>query len=426
MTTSMVSLQRRSFHLLAVLAAAVSLSSGCDRQIETSYAAVRGDSINGVSAFVQLLRDTGHATIARQELPRQIGAQERTIVVFDDSFTGLRPEAAAVLDHAMTEDGNRTFVLVLRDGDAVIDYLLNIIAHDTLFEERKRAAQYLLEEATAKLDQATSHPRESTPPFPDALQPHVREADGAVTTVRLRCDAADDDMEADELELNHLERVEKPDLSSPTSRVGRPQQTPDERGSRAAGVPARWELHRRLEPPADGLILWETDTDGEPLLVRTRQGSKEIFVLASSTPILNGGLVDPGNRRLAEQLARLLPTEGSLLLAGSSRVASGGGADGGGSRAESSPWRLLFVQPLPWLAAQAIAVLGLFCWCTTPIFGRPRRSSPRHVHDFGKHVGALASLLARTPNGVGYCWKRLEEWRKQAPRAGRKPARWRP
>ena len=360
--------------------------AGCDRRITSTYGAVRGDSINGLAAFVQLLRDGGHATTALQRLPARIDDDVRTVIVVDDSFTGLRPEARDVLEAWRKTDGRHTLVLVLRDSDALIEYLREILTGE-LPADRREVARQRLDDAEQTLATATAGPRVETPSLFDALAVAERPATSESTEVTVRPRGADGDT-----------------------------------------ITARWSLRRRLRSRAPGQVLWESGEDR--LLVRHRAVGLEVLVMASAAPLLNGGLVDPGNRELTAGLAALLPTNGRILLAGSSQVAEAGGqggADGGGGdeAEEPSPWRLLAVQPLPWLAAQAIVALGLFCWCTAPIFGRPREVSPTHAQDFGHHVDALANLVSKsTAAGPAFARRRLDEWRAAAPsQPGGRPRR---
>jgi hypothetical protein len=361
-------------------------TGGCDREIDTTYAAIRGDSINGIAAFVQLLRDTGHTVTARQRLPAEIDADVTTLVVFDHSFTGLEPDTGELLMNFASSQPARTLLLILRDSDCVVEYLRAVLAGDDLSEGRRSRAEALLESFEEVLEVQTSVPRAASEPFGDGL------------AVALR----DKPLEAIKVFV----------------RTGR-------RGTRQA-IPARWPLRRRLEPTGGVTTLWRSA--GEPLLVRRETGLATLLVLASAAPILNGGLVDPGNRLLAEDLAVRLPTEGKLLVAGSAEIAgarkTGGGDGENDDKAdEPSPWRLLTVQPLPWVAAQALAAMALLCWYTAPIFGRPRQSSPTHAQDFGHHVAALASLFDKSPAGQAFARERLADWREAAPTITSKPRR---
>lgn len=376
--------------LPACLAMLVIASAGCEREVDTTYAAVRGDSINGIAAFVQLLRDTGHAVTARQTLPGDFAAEMTTLVVFDDSFTGLDPAATELLVEFVVAASDRTLLLVLRDSDCVVDYLRAVLADDALPADRRLRAERLLERFETTLAFETAEPRAASEPFADGLDV-TRRGDG----------------------------VEAIDVTvQPRS------------GAARRVIPARWELRRRLKTTPGGTTLWAAGP--EPLFTSQPIGTATVLVLASAAPILNGGLVDPGNRLLAEDLAARLPTEGKLLVAGSARRASGGGdGDGGGGGAgddrgedEPSPWRLLTVEPLPWVAAQVIAAMALFCWCTAPIFGRPRQTSPTHAQDFGHHVAALANLFDKSAAaGATFARQRLADWREAAPHPTAKPRR---
>lgn len=379
---------RRTNRWLAGLGLLLTACAGCDREVDTTYAAVRGDSINGIAAFVQLLRDTDHAVTARQTLPAKPDAETTTLVVFDDSFTGLEPEAAERLAEFVFGAGDRTLLLVLRDSDCVIDYLRAVLADDELPADRRSRAERLLAGIEHAFASVTSEPRAASEPFTDGLDVTRRNGGGEAIDVTVQ----------------------------------------PRGGATRATIPARWELRRRLPRSSGSSTLWATGS--EPLLNSHRIGSATVLVLASAAPILNGGLVDPGNRLLAEDLAARLPKDGKLLVAGSARVAGSGGGGGGGGGGdgqgddEPSPWRLLTVQPLPWVAAQSIAALALFCWCTAPIFGRPRRSSPTHAQDFGHHVAAMGNLFDKSAaTGATFARQRLADWRESAPHLTAKPRR---
>lgn len=358
---------------------------GCDREIDTSYAAVRGPSINGIAAFVQLLRDTGHTVTARQSLPAEIDPETATVVVFDDSFTGLDPAAAELLNGFLRSGGPRTLLVVLRDSEGAIDYLRDVLSRDDLSPDRRRRAEEMLGWFETALATATSLPRPATPPFADGLATQDRGPAGEAIEVGLR----------------------------------------SRRGGAKRRVSARWELRRRLEPDQRAEPLWTTGQDR--LLVQQSLDGSTILVLASAAPLLNGGLVDPGNRLLAEDVASLLPTTGRMLVAGSSQGfggGAGGAGDEDGDEDEPSLWRLLRIQPLPWVAAQAIAAMMLFCWCTAPIFGRPRRSSPGHAQDFGHHVEALGNLFDKAPAaGTAFAREQLAAWQPTASSSSRRTNR---
>lgn len=361
----------------AAACCAAVLAAGCGTGLDTEYAAVRGPSINGVSTFVQMLRDAGHDTTATRTLPATDAGRRDVLVCFVEHF-GALPDAAVERLEEHLATGPRTLVLVLRDDDAAIEYWRSLGRRQDLDATRRRRVEEQLAEAQRELDML----RSSAEPPP-----------------------------ADDLGYT-LESIDRPEAATPL-----PVEVSSAGGFSDETIEARWPLHRRLVPATRARVEWRSGAD--PLLVRVREGDDEILVVASATPLLNGGLVDGGNRRLAADLVARLPDGARVHVAGSTEVNIAAHDDD----AEPSAWRLLAVSPHPWIAAQAVAALALFCWWRAPILGRPRRDTPRLTQDFGHHVAALGSLLVRA-RGDAFIAERIDEWRRRnaggATRRGRR------
>lgn len=417
---------------LGVVALLTVALAGCGSDVETGYGALRGPSLNGLAAFVDLLRDAGHATTARRSLPREGLERFGAVIVFEDSFDGMPKEMADALQAYLAEARAVTLVLVPRDGDWAIGYYRAIAARDDVDHGIRAEARRRAGEAETGLVAATTG-RRSAATGGDGSAPLVVFADRWIDNTGATGGPG----------RAHLEPVER------DAGAGIDVGIDGDATSPARTVRARWPLRRRLVPGAHGRVRWRSGDD--PLLVETvaavmpvgyqisvdefsedeatmpdgspRQGTIQMsdgsavpydrtFELASAMPLLNGGLVDPGNRRLAEEFVALLPADATVLVVGSSTLAMA--AD---DRAiEGSMVRLFGVPPLPWLVLQAVVALGLFCWWKAPIFGRPRSTPPSHVQDFGHHVAALASLLARcgggTLTGAQVARQRIDEWKR--------------
>lgn len=346
-----------------VLVLVVALAAGCDRDPDTRYGTVRGESLNGVSAFVQLLRDAGHQTATRRWLAERIVERHDVAIVFADGFTAPDEEARELLERFLDADGNQTLVFVVRDSDAAIDYWAAVAAARELPPEKV----------------ATAHERHAT------AQAELRAATQAAFTA---------------------DTTDRSPLAYGLAVRRRPVPPPievDMAGTTAAPVAARWELRRRFEPPRGTRPLWTHG--GEPLLVASR-GRDRTLLLASAAPLLNGGLVDPGNRRLAAALVAELPQDARVVVVGSARIRAEEEDESG-----PSVWRLLTVEPHPWIVAQAVVAMLLFCWWKAPIFGRPRREEDGRPQDFGHHVEALGALL-RKSRDEAFAHTRLEAWRR--------------
>ena len=371
---------------LAAMLFVVACTAGCDRDPETRYGTVRGESLNGVSAFVQLLRDTGLRTGTRRFLSERIVGRADVAIVFAAGFGPPDAEARDLLGRFLAAPGDQTLVFVARDSDAAIDYWQTVAGMPGL--------------EPAKAGQARARQREAAV----ELRSNVKE------TFTVADAAAEDDTAAGP----SFGLAARPEPVAPPI---------DVEAKTAAGpvrVTARWPLARVLEPPPGAKPLWSHD--GEPLLVESRgrisdgasasrsgaggADGDRTLVLASAAPLLNGGLVDPGNRRLAAALVGLLPSGSRVVVVGSTRVRPA-------EEEETAPstWRLLAIQPHPWIAAQALLAVVLFCWWKAPIFGRPRREATGRPQNFGHHVDALGGLLEKSRDEA-FAHERLEAWRR--------------
>jgi hypothetical protein len=370
----------------AALLLVCGFAAGCDRDPETRYGTVRGESLNGVSAFVQLLRDSGHPTGTRRFLSERIVGRTDVAIVFASAFGPPADETRELLGRFLAAEGDQTLVFVARDSDAAIDYWQAVAATPGL--------------EPAKVGQARERHRGATVELRSEAQatfPAPRPARGAVASLAYGLEA-------------RPQPVEPPIAVEAETTAG------------PVLVTARWPLARVLEPPPGAKPLWTHD--GEPLLVESGRrpaldefaasrsgagvaGGDRTLLLASAAPLLNGGLVDPGNRRLAAALVALLPPQSRVVVVGSARV-----RPPEEDEAEPSTWRLLAIQPHPWIATQALLALVLFCWWKAPIFGRPRREETGRPQDFGHHVEALAALLGKSRDEA-FARGRLEAWRRQ-------------
>lgn len=341
----------------------VGLVAGCGQEPDDTYGTLRGASLNGASAFVQLLRDAGHRTATRRALAERMIGRHDVAIVFNSAFDAPDEEARKLLGRFLAAEGDQTLVFVVRDSDAAIAYWQAVAETPGLPAAKAERARFKLESAAAELERDT---REAFPAAPSDRSPF---AYGLV--VRDRPVPAPIDVAV---------------------------------AGETAPIRAQWPLRRRLEPPRGMRTVWSHA--GEPLLVASR-GSDRTLLLASAAPLLNGGLVDPGNRRLAAALVAQLPEEARVVVVGSARMRQEEGDE------RPSAWRLLTVQPNPWIFAQAVVAMALFCWWKAPIFGRPKREEARPPQDFGHHVEALGALL-RKSRDEDFARGRLEAWRRSA------------
>lgn len=334
---------RRSILLLATLTLFV---SGCTPYLESQYLAPNRHSINGIDAFVTLIRGTGR----KVQIWRSVSARMKTdvdaLIVFQHEFDQIPNDRLRSIRQLIRESDIKMVVFIPRDSDCAIDYWKQIGKLPNLTVSEEDSASDALEHAIQGLRLDADDPFEPKDAF-YGLKKEDRTNQPDVITVEMVGDTA------------------------PTK------------------VEARWPLNRRLEPAEDARVGWSTGDDEALLTTEVDYTGKTILVLASAAPVLNGGLVDPGNRRLAEVLVKLLP-QGKIAVTLSSRWSEGNFAE--------SPGILTFlkVHPHGWIFGQTFLAILLFCWWKLPIFGRPLVAVNAEPVRFGRHVEALGQLLLRT------------------------------
>lgn len=356
--------------LTGVVVALAAIASGCSSEPPSTHGDVLGDSLNGVSAFVQVLRDRGHTVAARPAVSKSLFWDYDVAILFVDGTGPVDETTAARLEVFLARSGPQSLLFVGRDGDWGADYWRFVADRDDLEEAKRRRARGHRSEADRRLEA-----------WYDGLPTATAIVPFTETSLVVRGEASENDA------LRVIVRA------------------PEDDGSEQA-FDGRWPWRRAVMPADGDRVEWEID--GEAFLVRSTCASEEdtILVIGSDMPLLNAGLVDRGNRRIAEAVVDLLPKGSRVVLFGSAQSGDDGedeSEDAGGL------WKLVSLPPNPWIAAHILLGLVLFCWSRAPIFGRSRVRATGAVRDFGHHVDALGRLLARSDDTATSA-ALLEEW----------------
>lgn len=336
------------------------LVSGCGKTLRTDYLDPQGPSINGIASFVELVRSTGRQVQVWQSLSPRLMEDVDAVVIFHSDFQQISDERIAQIRRMLRESEIQTAVIVARDSDCAIDYWEQVAGKSELSAAEKEAASTSLH--------------------------------------RVRRDFKLESSKEFELEngfygLLHEDRTSQPVVIPVQMEL---EETPRQ-------IQARWPLNRRLEMGEEGIAIWSTG-DETLLFEEFQPTGEQVLVLASATPLLNGGLVDPGNRQLAEDLVAKLP-EGKIVVTVSSRWSDGTFAETPGIL------HFLKVHPHGWIFGQSLVAILLFCWWKLPIFGRPRTTVNSEGVRFGRHIEALGVLLQRTRNAP-FARQLLRDWQR--------------
>ena len=358
---------RLNKHRLVVFAVTLCLmmsclmSSGCTPTLETRYAASRGASINGINCFLTLLRQSGRKVTVLPGLMEGMEWEYQTVIVFQSEFDELSEKSRRDLQRLISTGLIRTFIIIVRDSDAALDYWRQMQDRSDLSPSAIADVSQLYEMFRADF---LSQAKIEFPPGPGkwfGLKRIDRTADTPVKTIEQHCDEG------------------------------------------LLTVQSRWPLNRRLEPGDSAVVVWRSGDD--PLFTVEETTMARVMVLGSATPLLNGGLVDPGNRRLAVEFLRWIPEGDRVAVAVSSQL-----FDEQESNAKSPQiWNFVKVHPNGFVFGQGIFALLMFCWWKFPIFGRPRRIVSHETARFGRHVDAFGKLLRKTRD-VTFAKQRIRDW----------------
>ena len=287
-----------------------------------------------------------------------------TVILLQTDFSEIPNATAANINELMWTGDVRTFLIIARDSDCSIDYWKQVSEMPDLSAENTTAAAESLKQALFEFRKDSDR------------------------TIELKSDSffglAASNREDPPFEIPvKAESVDPPEI-----------------------IQARWRLNRRLIKRGDAEVLWSSGDD-QLLTSQPLGNGRRILVLSSAAPILNGGLVNSGNRRLAEELLKELPP-GPVAISLSSRWSD--------EKHISSPSSLRFlkVHPHGWIFGQAMLALLMFCWWKLPIFGRPRVNVDTEDQRFGRHVEALGKLLQRTGDST-FARLAIRDWQRTGP-----------
>ena len=340
----------RPLVLLAVLTL-----TGCQDGIETTYGRRWGvgasDSVNGTAVLGRMFESAGHHVTTATRLSPRVYETADCIVWAPNDFEPPSEPVRQWFNAWWRHDIGRTLIYIGRDFDAAPSYWRAVQGAATLAqrtEMKRRLAQDQNEFLTAR-----------------GQMPNDADCDWFV------CQG---------------------------TRKQRAVTTLEGADHWVTGVDATKidvELNGRLVPPSDAEVLLESQGDA---IVTSQEMTNDgrLIVVVNGSFVLNFPLVNHENRKLAARLIEEIdnpPQEVVFLESG-----RGGPAiweDEPPERARTS-LEILAIWPFNAIFLQLSALGLIFCYSRFPIFGRPRPLSPPGLADFGRHVAALGTLLART------------------------------
>lgn len=339
---------RRAIALMSLV-----LLTGCETDLDTTYGTLHGPSVNGVRVFADLLRADGHRVGAASGLtPSLWNPDIGVLVLFLDEYDRLDPDVREYLEEWLAEEPDRTVLLVLRDSASEIAYWEEVIAHagaEIVPDERSRM------ETKLRLAKAS---------FESNAQRSVQR------------------------ELGDWYGLDAPPAKGDrvATRIEAAPEWTDEIGLVQGKLDLRFHRRLRLDWETDELIAAGPDV----LLAEMPMSDGRVLLVANGSFLLNYPLINHEHRKLAGALSRYLGQQQRIVFVLSTAIVEET------EDAEPGLWAFVQVPPINWIAGHLVVLSLLYCLYRLPIFGRPKVLENREVFRFGRHIDALAAMLATT------------------------------
>jgi hypothetical protein len=333
-------------------------------------------SVNGTSVLASMFERAGHRVTSIHKLNRSIEKFD-VIVWFPDSFQVPSQNARDFLETWVYAKPNRTLVYIGRDYDALPDYWSQIVKS----APPTRQADYERREALARSEADT---KRLAMPLTEPCEWFTMKAELPSRKIDSLDGPWASGVDAAKCEIHLKGRLDIPD--------------PED------GATADFE-----RPEVDILLQSENDILAHRVAQSWWNGSS-VIVVANGSFTLNMPLVNHENRKLAGRLI-----DSSCGQSGGKSVAfleTGEFivVDTRKGRGDSlSALRLLTEWPISFMLIH-FAALGIACCIAlSPIFGRAKHLPPQVTADFGQHVKAIGSHLARTKDAA-YARTKIDQY----------------
>jgi hypothetical protein len=335
---------------MALVALAAAALAGCGNDtVETAYGSSRGESINGTAALAEMFRARGSEVRTAVRMTDELLEWADVIVRFAPYPGPPGKEEAEWFDRWLEEGVDRRLVYVPRDYNAWTDYWTKVA------EDLPSDAP---EKLRSRVEQRRSRGQDSS-----------------------------------DLPLIKPEKVASPDSwFAVESATGIPVTCQTLEGPWAQGIDAVKAAVRHrgtLKVDAEHVLL----TCGRKATIAmefTRDSDGKVLVLANGSFLLNGALVIPERRKLADRVVEWTGT-------GQEKVAflDGGFVLGGEAEMPSVFGILERIPSIRWVVIQMMIVGIAACLARAPRLGRARSEPPSDADRPVAHAEALGQLLFR-------------------------------
>ncbi|WP_435009983.1 hypothetical protein P12x_001202 [Tundrisphaera lichenicola] len=345
----------RSTGLISVLLLGSLIATGCGpTPVDTTYGKSRGPSINGTSAFSELLRDQKYEVRTAVRLTEALSDWADVLVRFSDHPGPPGVDEGRWMFEWLHGDSSRRLVYVVRDFDTEPEFWAATIA-----AQPKDAPAKLLDRLNKNLEESRD--------WASRLPPGPKKP-------------------ASESEWFAVD-----------PKPGQPSECRDLGGPWADGI----DVKRAAIAKHEGFVVDEEFVpvllkgDGAPLAITWTLGNdSRVLAIANGSFLLNASLLNRDRRPLTGKVLNWIgPGPGHVAFVEGDRLLAD--LDESGSPT-SSPFHLFQVDPFGRISAHVLIFLFLLAMAGAVTLGRPLPEPPSGIEKPSAHPEALGHLLART------------------------------
>ncbi len=380
--------------VITLLVGMASLSGCGGGDLQTQYGRSRGESVNGINAIVELMRQRGHETRSAVRLTPKLEEWADVIVRFSQTSGPIRKREAGWYSNWLGQRPNRRLVYVLNDYSAEADYWKELLKTTLTVNDQNRA--------TVRRDNAKAVVGSGSLPLPAKAKTkpmgvNTEDEDGPVDpTLWFDLDDGDGPREAKTLEGPWAEGID-----------------PGE---------ATIALSKSFKIRSNGSEHVLLSAEDKPITIDwVTPGNGHILVIANGSFLVNGALLNKARRPLTNQVLDWIDESGT-----STKVATVEGAYVSSPEPKARDvFDLVQEFPFNWISAQLLVLAVMSALVLAPRLGRP--IDPTVTSDGERpaaHPEALGSLMARSvpPADAREILSAYRRWRNSVP-SPRRPKR---
>jgi hypothetical protein len=365
---------------------------GCETEINRRYGRSNDKSINGYSAFANLLRERGHDVGRETRITKRLNNYQ-TIFWAPDIVSNPPENLVSWLENWLAQDSDRVLIYVGNGYRGNLDFYRNMVQNSPI-EERETWKRELAESLINEV------------PFYDFWQVNdetfwFEEDDSPTIESRRLGGPWADSVDDPSLELETKKLLKPIDYST---NVPEPYVDPE-----APNAYYSYEVSDEFrDSPMEVTDLLTVDENPFAFCISPESSpGQRLIVISNGSFLINLSLIDSEKQKLASRVADECIGDVVFLDSGAQWPVIGGRGND-----PKLAWSWIAQPPMNYIVPHFLFWGVLYCFVYFPNFGRPRRLKFHPPKSFSKHIQAVGEILRRSKE---HSWarQRIDEYLKR-------------